>query len=105
MEVTDKEDMEGVGVVEDRHGGNMEREGATRELLFVAVSLIGYTLVQYYAFSWNFTNLFVGIGALTLCIVYGNCIARKPLVRVAVNLSAIYCAVVAGLLFYFRIQI
>lgn len=95
-----------VGVDEDSN--NVERKSAKPALLILAIFLAGYTLVQYFAFSWNFTNLFVGILAMILCIVIANCTPRtflQPVVRVVVNISAVYCAVVAGLLFFFRIQI
>lgn len=72
-------------------------------LVFVGMGLflVGYTLVQIYAITWNFANLFVGVVAVVICLVFA-CFTKRML---ATSISAIYCAIVAGILFFFRIRI
>ena len=81
----------------------------TNWLVFVGLVLflVGYTFVQIYAIMWNFANLFVGVLAVIICLVFGCCSRRirQRHLLLATSLSAVYCGIVAGLLFFFRITI
>lgn len=88
----------------------MEVESKTNWSIFVGlvVSLVCYTLVQIHLVKWSFANLFVGIVTITIYLFFGCYSSRITLQRyllLAANLSAVYSAIVAGLLFYFRIEI
>mmetsp|Transcript_31479 Transcript_31479/g.57007 ORF Transcript_31479/g.57007 Transcript_31479/m.57007 type:complete len:124 (+) Transcript_31479:94-465(+) len=76
-------------------------------LIGLALFVVGYTFVQIFAITWNFANLFAGVVAVVICLVFG-CFSRRILQRyllLATSVSAAYCGVLAGLLFFFRIRI
>lgn len=76
-------------------------------LVGLVLFVVGYTFVQIFAITWNFANLFVGVVAVVICLVFG-CFSRRILQRyllLATSVSAAYCGILAGLLFFFRIRI
>ena len=95
--------VEGVPV----EGPPPEKKGNWLIEVGLILFLIGYTLVQIYAITWNFANLFVGVLAVIICLVVG-CFSRRIIQRhawLAASISAIYCGILAGILFFFRIRI
>jgi hypothetical protein len=88
----------------------IEVESKTNWSIFVGLvlSLVCYTLVQIHLVKWNFANIFVGIVAITIYLCFGCYASRSIFQRyllLATNFSAVYSGVVAGLLFFFRIEI
>jgi hypothetical protein len=93
----------------------VEKRKAAPSLLMLALLLVGYTLVQYYAVTWSFANIFVGILGVTLFSVLACCTSdcscctsdccssqnfQQPcLMLTAFIVSAAYCGILACILF------
>jgi uncharacterized membrane protein HdeD (DUF308 family) len=96
--------VEGVSSIEEPPA---EKKDNWLILVGLVLFVVGYTFVQIFAITWNFANLFVGVVAVVICLVFG-CFSRRILQRyllLATSVSAAYCGILAGLLFFFRIRI
>jgi cation transport ATPase len=91
---------------ENEQAKNMDDEVVMSSLLLLALTLVGYSLLQYFLFTWSVTNLFVGFLAVAMCILLGRSIqdVLHPILGEAFIVSAVYCFAVAAILFISRIR-
>jgi hypothetical protein len=88
----------------------MEVETKTNCSIFFGLGLVAslffYALVQLHFFKSNLVNVLVGFMTTLIYLFFGYCSSRlHHCLLLAANLSAVYSAVVATLLFSFPIEI